>query len=1300
MKSNSQPRTFRMLNTLGGVCLAVAVLGVGVAPANAAPAEAAPAEGGGEANAAVKYNRKSGKVRTKDTLDTKFKEEKERQEKETKRRVEMMEGSEFAKKRAAVAQEIADTQIEQLKRLLKATDVSHPDYPDLLFRLCDHFLEKKAYFETQSGALYEGIFQAEEANQKGKADQLKAKQAKFDAQAKEASEQAVKLYKVLVTTPQLGKFKRLDEALYFYAFELGQLKREQEMKDAYIRLIQDFPNSQYIPNAYLSFADYYFGQNKIGDALQLYEKVITFKDSPVYAYALYKMAWCHLNPVGTAEPRYDLSLDFFVKTIGATLEGRAGSEANAKQLRRDARRDLVRAFVMSGKPSKAWEFFQKVGDGPKDDENMSRKMMELLAVQYFGQGMYTESTYTYHKLQELFPDDPQTCEWQGRVVINALATDNKDVQWTETSRLGEYWDKFKNSQFKEAIKRKCRDETLDTMKQMATVWHDEAEKTKNVTTYALAEKAYEGFLKTFPKDKDSYEIQMFYAELLWARAGHLVSDKKTKPEGLTKFRRAHDEFVKVLEINPEGKFTQDAAYAQMLAMKNALEYDETGGQSKACKTNAEGVCVYQEKEKKKKVKKDENTKSDSNADFPESDYTEDEKGMIEAYDIYQKYVKDPKDPELPKIVYHRAKLMMIHNKFKEARPLLEEMVVKFDGTIYAAWCSEMLLDVLTIRWVDKNLTPEEQLKASEDLEKWSQKMMKMKVYQHPEADQLRDAIPRLLAGIGWKKGMTYLEAGRKGDPNGYRMCAEQFLQVYDEYGENHEKASTLIWNAAQCYEAAFLLGQSVRWRKFLLEKFPGSEHYQKTLSNLAGNYQAIAMYDKAAQHMELYAEKYIKDKQSPDFLRNAYLFRLGLGQDEAAGADLSKYEGLYKKDAPELAAKIFWSKHDILKTEEEKLKHAEEYLKIYGKNGGADRRIVAEASIGQILWRQSCDKGLLYDSCISIKRKKAQAGDAARKRAEELKKKEKKLKEKAAKGGGGTSKKQEIPEFCGAPTSGIITVYDRNKKKADEAQKYFDSVLKLAKGQIKMPDDDRDRKEDFFNAVGMAGVYKADRQYEDYLKIEMPGGLSFFVEEWKKDSGLPKWEKEYKEQVKKTEDSKKRFLEFYEKKTKIGQELQKQYDSIVAAKQSPYWMLAAAARSAMVSQNYADQLYRAEVPKEFKTEEQAYAFCDELSDKAMPIQEDAVKKFSYCLERSTTFQFFNEFSRLCEEELQQREPDKYPSTDEIFGISQYTASRPDRVDVQLDLEGEKRKPELDSKPAEDKKPEETKEEDAGEEAEG
>ena len=1279
---------FRRLGLFTSIALAAALFTGGVGDAQAEDAKS-------DDKNNVRYDRKSSKVKAKETLDTKFKEEQEKQKKADNRKVDMIAGTEFAKKREAVAQEIADQQIEQLKRLLNATDPTDPEYADLLFRLSDHFLEKKAYFELQSGSLYEQIYTAEEKGQKDKAKQLKAKQKAFDGKAKEASEQAVKLYKALVTSPALSKYKRIDEALYFYAFELGQLGREAEMKDAYVKLIQDFPNSQYIPNAYLSFADYYFNKNQIGDALRLYEKVITFKDSPVYAYALYKMGWCHLNPVGTAEPRYDLSLQYFVNTVKATLEGRAGSEANARQLRRDARRDLVQAYAQVGKPSKAYDFFKQIGDGPKKDENMSRKMMELLAVRYFGGGFYTESTFIYKKLQEIYPSDAQTCEWQGRIVINALATDNKDVQWQETDALGNYWDKFRDGKFKKSVKRKCRDETLDTMKQMATVWHDAAEKTKNAETYKLAEQAYESFIRTFPKDKERYEIQLYYAELLWARASALIENKDTKDEGLKKFRRASEEFVKVLEINPSGKYTQDAAYAQMLAMKNALEYDETGGQSKACKTNSEGVCIYQDKKKTKKVKRTKDTKTDAAMEFPESDYTEDEKAMLGAYEVYQKYVKKKDDKELPKIMYHRAKLMMIHNKFKEAKPLTEEIVTKFDGSIYAAWCAQMLFDILTINWTDTKATPEEQIKASDELEKWAKQVKTMKVYKHEESDELRKAIPRLLAGIGWKKGMAYLEAGRNGDPDGYRQCAEQFIAIYNEYGDEHDKADTLIWNAAQCYEASFLLGQAVRFRKILLEKFPDSEHAKATLQYLGGNYQAIAMYEKAAERYEAYADKYIKESDAPDALQNAYLYRLGLGQDQKADENLRKYENLYKKKDPKKAATIFWSRHDILKTDDEKLKHAQDYLKTYARNGGDDRQIVAEGVIGQILWRQSCEKGLLYDSCLSIKRKTAVAGEKARQRAAELKRKAKQANKEKKESSGSSKKKADIPKYCGSATSGIITVYPRNKKKAGEAQKHLTNVIKLAgKAKINIPEEDRRRQEDFRNTVAMAQVYRADQDYEEYLTLEMPGDLNFNVEEWKKDAGLPKWEKEYKEQVKKRDESVKKLTEWKTKKEGLGAKLVEAYDGVVAAKQSPHWMLAAAARSAMVSQNFADQLYRAEVPSQFKTEEEYFAYCDALGDMAGPIQEAAVQKFTYCLDRSTQYQFFNEFSRLCEDELQQRDPDKYPATNEIFGDSIYTDSRPDVVDVQLDLEGEKRKVNLTGSKKSEKKAEEKKDDES------
>ena len=424
----------------------------------------------------------------------------------------MMTADQFARQKEAVAQEIADKQIGMLTRLIKATEPTDPEFPDYLFRLADHHLDKKAYFDRQAGALYDKIYDAQESGKKSQAAQLKQRQKKFEKKSRESSANAVKVYSTLVNKPIFAKFKRLDEAIYFYAFELGQLKREAEMQEAYLRLIREYPTSKYIPNAYLSFADFKYGNNQIPDALRLYQKIVDgYRDSPVYAYALYKMGWCYLNPIGTAEPQYSRSLEKFVQTIKATLDGRAGSEANAKQLRRDARRDLVKAYVHSGSPSKAWAFFTRVGNGPKKSENMARKMMEILASTYFGEGMYIESSATYKKLQDTFDQDAQRCEWQARIVVNALATDNKEIQWVETKRLADYWAEYRDGKFKKATKKKCRDEARDTMRQMATVWHDEAEKTRRPDTYNLSEQAYQTYLTSFPKDRDAYEMNYYYA---------------------------------------------------------------------------------------------------------------------------------------------------------------------------------------------------------------------------------------------------------------------------------------------------------------------------------------------------------------------------------------------------------------------------------------------------------------------------------------------------------------------------------------------------------------------------------------------------------------------------------------------------------------------------------------------------------------------------------------------------------------------------------------------------------------------
>jgi hypothetical protein len=156
---------------------------------------------------------------------------------------------------------------------------------------------------------------------------------------------------------------------------------------------------------------------------------------------------------------------------------------------------------------------------------------------------------------------------------------------------------------------------------------------------------------------------------------------------------------------------------------------------------------------------------------------------------------------------------------------------------------------------------------------------------------------------------------------------------------------------------------------------------------------------------------------------------------------------------------------------------------------------------------------------------------------------------------------------------------------------------------------------------------------------------------------------------------------------KLGKELQDQY-AVVKGTGSPYWVLAAAARTAGVLQNFADQLYRADVPSDFRSQEQVWAYCDALADQADPVQEQAMGAYTYCVERSTEYQFFNEFSRLCEEEMQQRDATKYPATNELFGVSIYTASRIEKTGVLEDPLGGRKNPVKQKKdgdkPADDK----------------
>jgi hypothetical protein len=289
-----------------------------------------------------------------------------------------------------------------------------------------------------------------------------------------------------------------------------------------------------------------------------------------------------------------------------------------------------------------------------------------------------------------------------------------------------------------------------------------------------------------------------------------------------------------------------------------------------------------------------------------------------------------------------------------------------------------------------------------------------------------------------------------------------------------------------------------------------------------------------------------------------------------------------------------------------------------------------------------------------VTRARATTGEKQRKHAEQLRTRI------------GRGRKQGAgPRYCGTGTQGLLTVHARDRKRADEAMVHLQRVKALAAKRPSIPADEPVRVGEYRDAVGLALVYITDREYERYLALAIPEGLYFGASElaWQKDMG-GRYTRAYEQALARERDSLARVKTWYERKDALATELVRSYQQ-VKEHGSADWVLAGAARAALVSRNFADQMYRAPIPESLNAA-QSEAYCDEFAVRiADPLAERAKSAFEYCLARSTEFQVFNAFSRMCEQELQQGDPEAFPATAELFGRASYTAARMDAIGVQV-----------------------------------
>ena len=1081
------------------------------------------------------------------------------------RRRPSLEAEQFrAVARARVAR-LNEAAIRKLLELIEVTEDGDPEKPDLLFRLAEHYRDKKVAFEFRARGLDEKIYLASSAGEKAR---LKRQQRSLSKQSKRWLIEAVKIYLKIYKSPEYRKYQRMDQALFNLAALLNDVNRREKALEVFRRLIRSYPESKYIPDALLSFAEYYFNRGDVEKALVLYQRIGKYADSPVYGYAVYKQGWCWLNLKDPAR-----ALKLFVKVIRDANKW-GGSKKGKILLVKEAKKDAVRAYSHVGDPDRAWNYFRNIGG------DYAMKMLEGLAGIYYDQGKFVHSIQTYKQLIRLEPRSKSLCGWQYSIVRATLSGKDKPRTVEEVRRLANVYALSRRRGLAKSSLKSCQSNASTMLRELATTWHREAQKTQDPATYRLAQHLYRDYLKTFPGESDHYRMSFYYAELLFK---------------LERWEAAAEAYSTVVTAKPRGKYLKEAAYAAVISWKNALNVDQEIKDT--AEVERRGALTPRPIPAK-------------------------QKRMLQAFDTYIKYVRD--SSELVPIMYRKARVYYENNHFDRAIKLFGEIATKYSAHELAVYSANLLLDSLNI------------LKRYDDLTRWVEVFLGQPKLTANE--DFHAQLRRLQGQIKRKYAEQLREKGR------YRQCGETYAEIANQYKDD-PKWAQLVYNAAICFEAAKLIGQAIYLRTTLIRVKPEDPLAQKALYQIGANYHGLAWYSRAADHYEKFAKQFPGEANAPKALQNAIVFRLGRGEHQRAIEDATLYAKNYggRPKYAERTAAVVFSLGAIYKQTnrtEAILEHYKSYLRKWGRKGGADRKILAHVRIGKALWQASCPVEGVNGACIKVQRTRAKRSVRRGRRRR-------------------TTRRQ-----CGPETKNNIEIVKRKSSLVAKAQAHFRQALKLHQrlGARAIAADDeeeakrRQAKLDF--AVASARFYQAEAEFERFLDVEFPERLDF--------SGRDR---------RRLRESNRRFAQYLRKKGKLLARARTVYQAVIQTRVA-HWVIAAAARIGQLFQNYADALYTAPVPKppipkQLRSRQQRRefvelfndAYCEKLERQAGTLETKAVEGLAVCLSKSTELSWYNDWSSLCERELNQIKPAEYPLASEIRAEPRYVDVSPVRAGV-------------------------------------
>jgi len=1085
------------------------------------------------------------------------------------------------------AKDLLVRELQVTKRLIKNTRANDTRRPEFLLRLAEGYFELVQVAQTDVRKFDEPIHEACAVKRDKKMCGLaQNKQKEAEKSLADVREENIRTLALLVKDHP--DFKKMDEVLFTLGFSLEEMKQYDRARQVYHRLIKGFPQSNYIPNAYLSFAEYYFQQGDMRAAQQFYQKVteIPPERNKVYGYALYKQAWCHYN-----NEDFKAALGSFVDTIEFGTKNPEAS--NVENLVRQARKELVMPYSQIGSPEKALDFFKRYA---KDDEQ-AFSMFENLGELYFDTGKWPDVIAVYHGLMSAKPGDDKVCYWQTKVTNAIISSKPKPQQVVEVERMIDLWGAYDKGEHTPEGKKICKQATASVLIDLSTAWHretigtDTQPGTNDRGTMELAAKMYRMLLQSFPDMEEmqfpdidkrdwptQYKVAYFFAELLW------------KMENWAECGPAFD---KVLEVDPQGEFTADAAYAAVLCYNKQYQLAFADSEKSVRGKAADDEAGAKKKKKGKKGASDE--EEDKSAQFKRKAFSPMEQGMLNAFQRYVCFVPDSED--LPQIKYRRARIYYESNHFEEAAVIFKDIAFNHANTDLGVYAANLYMDSLNVLGT---YSDPKRPSCYDDMNTSIEPLFGI----YCEAPEKRESNAELCTVLEQLRcDLLRKKAEAQQSTKDFKGSASTYVSIFRKFRECG-KLDEVLFNASINFEAARLLGRAIKVRKVLIDKYPDSEWSKRGLFLIGANFHALAIYDTAADYYEQFAKKYPGEdgKKCTDAektagtcaiaheaLQNAIFFRLGLGDEAAAVEDAKEFEKDYSHKFPRETSQVKYSLGSIYERQQDWKKvvdHYSSYINQYKRTALPNELMQANVNVGRA----------------------------------------------------------------------YLAMSDKDKGARNKADPYFKTAAKIwldgapeAIDKSDAPQEQKARYLAFAKIAAAEALFNiANEDFEKFAAIGFPVFKSTAKGSF--DAKKAKMQEQF------TEWMAKDFTKWMGDKAKALGTAQTNYEKITELK-VPQWEIAAATRVGDMYLSFVNDFRDAPVPPSLQGDDELVdIYYQGLDEASKPWIEKAKGAYEYCLITATKVRWFNNYMTRCEEELFKLDPRQYPRAAELRGSDSYSYS--------------------------------------------